>query len=105
MKINGISSIQTSKTEKQNITNQRSQNPIYKNQYSFDTVSFKGKKYYPAIVTEQGEINIIRNIKDKTECVLIPNDMQDVNSYTFEISGKGDFTLYAMERIDRTHLR
>ena len=40
---------------------------------SFDkagTVSFKGKKYYPAIVTEQGEINIIRNIKDKTECVL-----------------------------------
>ena len=44
MKINGISSIQTSKTEKQNITNQRSQNPIYKNQYSFDTVSFKGKK-------------------------------------------------------------
>ena len=44
MKINGISSIQTSKTEKQNITNQRSQNPIYKNQYNFDTVSFKGKK-------------------------------------------------------------
>ena len=43
--------------------------------------------------------------KNKTECVLIPNDMQNVNSYTFEISGKGDFTLYAMERIDRTHLR
>ena len=40
---------------------------------SFDkagTISFKSKKYYPAIVTEQGELNIIRNIKAKTECVL-----------------------------------
>lgn len=43
--------------------------------------------------------------KNRTECVLIPNEMQNVNGYTFEIFGKGDFCVYAMERKDRTHLR
>lgn len=34
------------------------------------TISFKGQKYYPAIVKPRGEIEIIRNVKEKTECVL-----------------------------------
>ena len=42
---------------------------------------------------------------NKTECVLIPNDIQNANSYTFEFYGEGDMTIYAMERVDRTHTR
>ena len=43
--------------------------------------------------------------KNMTKVVQIPNEMQNVNSYTFEISGKGDFRLRAMERVDRTNSR
>lgn len=61
------------------------------------------------IITDDGKECIKKNIlpkgKNKTECVLIPNNMQNVNSYTFEIYGTGDITIYGMERIDRTHTR
>ena len=61
------------------------------------------------ITTDDGKSvtkeNILTNGQNKTECVLIPNELQNVNSYTFEIYGTGDFTLYGMERIDRTHIR
>ena len=43
--------------------------------------------------------------QNMTKVVQIPNEMQNVNSYTFEISGKGDFRLRAMEREDRTNPR
>lgn len=49
--------------------------------------------------------NILANGTNLTQCVMIPNEMQNVTSYTFEIYGTGDFTLYGMERIDRTHTR
>ena len=42
---------------------------------------------------------------NKTECVLIPNEIQNSNSYTFEIYGTGDITIYGIERVDRTHTR
>ena len=61
------------------------------------------------IITDDGKTKEITNAlpegTNKTECVLIPNDMQNVNSYTFEIYGEGDITIYAMERVDRTNLR
>lgn len=61
------------------------------------------------IITDNGKEMIKENIlpkgKNKTECVLIPNNMQNVNSYTFEIYGTGDITIYGMERIDRTNTR
>lgn len=61
------------------------------------------------IITDDGKEIIKENIlptgKNKTECVLIPNNMQNVNSYTFEIYGTGDITIYGMERIDRTNTR
>ena len=61
------------------------------------------------ITTDDGSQCIKENIlpkgNNKTECVLIPNTMQNANSYTFEIYGSGDITIYAMERIDRTHTR
>ena len=61
------------------------------------------------IITNDGKTKEIQNAlpigKNRTECVLIPNDMQNVDSYTFEIYGEGDITIYAMERIDRTHPR
>ncbi len=61
------------------------------------------------ITTDDGKQEIKENIlpqgKNKTECVLIPNNLQNVNSYVFEFYGKGDITIYGMERIDRTHLR
>lgn len=61
------------------------------------------------IITDDGREKIKENVlpsgKNKTECVMIPNDMQNVHSYVFEIYGEGDFTIYGMERIDRTHLR
>ena len=43
--------------------------------------------------------------ENMTEVVQVPADMQNVNGYTFEISGKGDFRLRAMERVDRTNPR
>ena len=61
------------------------------------------------IITHDGKEKEIQNAlpngKNKTECVLIPNDMQNTDSYTFEIYGEGDCTIYAMERVDRTHIR
>ena len=61
------------------------------------------------IITDDGKTKEITNAlpegTNKTECVLIPNDMQNVNSYTFEIYGEGDITIYAMERVDRTYTR
>ena len=61
------------------------------------------------VITDDGRTKEIKNAlpkgTNKTECVLIPNEMQNVDSYTFEIYGEGDITIYAMERIDRTHLR
>lgn len=61
------------------------------------------------IITDDGKEKVKSNIlpkgKNKTECVLIPNDMQNVNSYVFELYGEGDITIYGMERMDRTHTR
>lgn len=61
------------------------------------------------IITDNGKIKVKENIlpegKNRTERVLIPNDMQNVNSYVFEIYGEGDITIYGMEREDRTHTR
>jgi len=61
------------------------------------------------IITDDGNIRVKENVlpigKNKTVSVLIPNDMQNVNSYTFELFGDGDITIYGMERVDRTHLR
>jgi len=34
---------------------------------------------------------------NKTECILIPNNMQNVDSYTFEIYGTGDISRYGLE--------
>lgn len=47
--------------------------------------------------------NALKPGKNMTENIIVPNNMQNVNSYTFEISGKGDFRLRAMERVDRTN--
>ena len=61
------------------------------------------------IITHDGRTKEILNAlpegTNKTECILVPNDMQDTDSYTFEIYGKGDITIYAMERVDRTNTR
>ena len=61
------------------------------------------------IITDDGRTKIKENVlpegKNRTECVLIPNDMQNVYSYVFELYGVGDITIYGMERIDRTHPR
>lgn len=61
------------------------------------------------IMTDTGKEYIIQNALkkgiNKTECVLIPNDMQNANSYTFEIYGYGDIRIKAMERVDRTNSR
>ena len=61
------------------------------------------------ITTDDGKICVKENILpegiNRTEHVLIPNDMQNVNSYVFEIYGEGNLVIYGMERIDRTHLR
>ena len=61
------------------------------------------------VITNDGRTKEIKDAlpegTNKTECVLIPNDMQYVDSYTFEIYGEGDITIYAMERMDRTNLR
>lgn len=61
------------------------------------------------IITDDGKEVIKENIlpkgNNKTECVLIPNNMQNVNSYVFELYGLGNMTIYGMERIDRTNIR
>ena len=61
------------------------------------------------IITHDGKTKEIKNAlpegTNKTECILIPNDMQNTDSYTFEIYGEGDITIYAMERVDRTNTR
>ena len=61
------------------------------------------------IITDKEKETIKENIlpsgKNRTERIIIPNDMQDATSYTFEIYGEGDFTIYGMERVDRTHNR
>lgn len=49
--------------------------------------------------------NALKPGNNMTEAILVPNDMQNVNSYTFEIRGYGDFRLRAMERVDRTNPR
>ena len=49
--------------------------------------------------------NVLSKGTNKTECVLIPNELQNSNSYTFEIYGTGDITIYGIERVDRTHTR
>lgn len=49
--------------------------------------------------------NALSNGINKTECVLVPANMQNVDSYTFEIYGEGDITIYAMERKYRTKVR
>ena len=49
--------------------------------------------------------NALPTGENMTEVVQVPADMQNVNGYTFEISGKGDFRLRAMERVDRTNPR
>lgn len=61
------------------------------------------------IITDDGKVEEIKNALpegiNQTKAILVPNRIQDVNSYTFEIYGTGDITIYAMEREDRTHLR
>lgn len=61
------------------------------------------------IITDDGKEFVKENVlpegNNRTECVLIPNDMQNANSYVFEIYGKGNIKIYGMERIDRTHNR
>lgn len=84
------------------LSNKKSLSQLWFN-YDLDgTVNLK-------IITDTGDILLKENVfpkgTNKTECILIPNEFQNVNSYTFEIYGTGDFTLYAMERKDRIHLR
>ena len=61
------------------------------------------------IITHDGKTKEIKNAlpegTNRNECILIPNDMQWTDSYTFEIYGTGDITIYAMERVDRTNTR
>jgi hypothetical protein len=49
--------------------------------------------------------NVFKEGTNKTECILIPNNMQNVSSYVFEIYGEGNLKIYGMEREDRTHNR
>lgn len=49
--------------------------------------------------------NILKNGTNLTECILIPNNMQNKNGYVFEIYGTGNIKIYGMEREDRTHNR
>ena len=61
------------------------------------------------VITDSGKIyekvNVLPNGKNQTQCIKLPNEIQNVYSYTFEISGQGDFTIYGMERVDRTNPR
>ena len=58
------------------------------------------------IITDDGRECIKENAlkvgTNVTQDVLIPNDMQYANSYTFELYGQGDVRIKAMERVDRT---
>lgn len=58
------------------------------------------------ITTDNGKECIKENVLkpgiNMTQEVMIPNNMQYVNSYTFEIYGYGDLRIKAMERVDRT---
>ena len=73
--------------------------------HKFNLISYAGAHRQPIDFEKVLKENILPKGKNKTECVLIPNNMQNVNSYTFEIYGTGDITIYGMERIDRTHTR
>ena len=61
------------------------------------------------VITNDGKEYVKGNAlpigNNKTECILIPNDMQNVDSYTFEIYGTGDISIYGMERKYRTKVR
>lgn len=61
------------------------------------------------ITTDDGTTLVKENVlpkgTNKTECILIPNDMQNKTSYVFEIYGNGFIKIYGMEREDRTHNR
>ena len=61
------------------------------------------------ITTDDGKTLVKEKVlpegNNKTECILIPNDMQNKNSYVFEIYGQGYIKIYGMEREDRTHNR
>lgn len=69
----------------------------------------EGGKVNIAIITNDGKRYMKENVlpvgKNRTECISMPNEIQNVFSYTFEIYGQGDFTIYGMERVDRTHPR
>ena len=70
----------------------------------------EGGKVDIKILADNGKkVHLIENAllpgQNMTEVIQVPNDMQNVNSYTFEISGLGDFRLRAMERVDRTNPR
>lgn len=58
------------------------------------------------IITDDGreyvKENVLESGMNKTQCVLLPNEIQNVHSYTFEIYGYGDIRIKAMERVDRT---
>lgn len=49
--------------------------------------------------------NALPNGKNKTKCILVPNDIQNYDSYTIEIYGIGDVSIYGMERKYRTKVR
>ena len=61
------------------------------------------------VTTDDGKTYIKENALPKgtnlTKEVMIPNDIQNVASYTFEIYGEGNITIYAMERIYRVKER
>ena len=61
------------------------------------------------VITNDGKEYVKENAlpigNNKTECILIPNNMQNVDSYTFEIYGTGDISIYGMERKYRTKVR
>lgn len=61
------------------------------------------------VITNDGKEYVKENAlpigNNKTECILIPNDMQNVDSYTFEIYGIGDISIYGMERKYRIKVR
>jgi len=61
------------------------------------------------VITNDGKEYVKENAlpigKNMTECILIPNDIQNVDSYTFEIYGIGDISIYGMERKYRIKVR
>jgi len=61
------------------------------------------------IITDDGKevikTNVLPQGKNKTNCVLIPSEIQNAISYTFEIYGEGNIVIYGMERVDRTNSR